>query len=103
MRRTVFIFDSDPETKHLWTSWEARKASITGKILTLEWPHGTMTITAEDPELVADMLFSHDSKAEISTGRLGIRSVVYTPHPEDASLHARLASVLRDLLKQEDA
>ena len=99
MRRTVFIFDSDPATKHLWPTWEARKASISGNALTLEWPHGTMTITAADPELVADLLFAHDSKAEIVTGRLGITSVSYSPIPkDDTSVSSNLAAALRAFL-----
>jgi hypothetical protein len=58
-----------------------------------------MTITAADPELVADLLFAHDSKAEIVTGRLGITSVSYAPSPkDDPALSSNLAAALRAFL-----
>ena len=102
MRRTTFILDSDPDTKLLWISWEARKASIHKNILKLDWPHGIMEIEADDPQLVADMLFTHDSKAEICKGKLGITKVSYTENPIEDDLSNRIKSLIRDVMKADD-
>lgn len=102
MRRTTIIFDNDPETKHLWNSWEARKASISKNILKVEWPHGTLEIEAIDADLVGDMLFSHDSKAEIVKGKLGIQKVSYTERAKDGDLSERFAVLMRELLNKHD-
>lgn len=105
MRRIVIILDDDPDTKHLWTSWEARKAKIQGNSLIVEWPHGTLTIESSDPQLVADMFFAHDPQSEIVKGRLGITSVAYEEKQDlkPADLPERFATLMRELLKTYDS
>lgn len=102
MNRTSIIFDDSPETKHLYAIWNAREASITGDTLKIEWNRGTLEIQAVDPELVADILFSHDSKAEIVTGKLGIQRVSYTKKETSQDLTEKFRRVLKEILYGQD-
>jgi len=102
MKRTVIILDDDPNTKHLWTSWEARKARIEGDLLVVEWPHGTLNIRSSDPQLLADMFFAHDPQSEIVKGRLGITGVSYEEKKDSDDLPKRFAAMIREILKTYD-
>ena len=61
-----------------------------------------MEIEADDPQLVADMLFTHDSKAEICRGKLGITRVSYTENPTGDDLSHRIKALIREIMKDEN-
>jgi hypothetical protein len=84
MRRLVIITDKEPHVKHLWNSWEVVSGRIEGEILTVKMRNkSTLVVEAIDPQMVADIVLSHDPTSEIVKGRLGIKSVTYTEHVED--------------------
>ena len=84
MRRLVIITDKEPEVKLLWNSWEVSSGRIEGEILTVKMRNkSTLVVEAIDPQMVADIVLSHDPSSEIVKGRLGIKSVVYNEHVED--------------------
>ena len=101
MRPLTVILDSDPETTLMWNSWSIRKASIKGPLLTVKYCHGDLFIEAGDPQLVADLIFSHDQKNVLVKGKLGITSVRYLEKQEADLPHARLRSALKALLDSE--
>ncbi|MBN8456747.1 MAG: hypothetical protein J0M04_02810 [Verrucomicrobia bacterium] len=104
MRRLVIIADNEPEVKHLWNSWEVASGRIEGDTLTIRMRNkSTLVVQAIDPQMVADIVLSHDPSAEIVKGKLGIRSVVYTEHTEDkADAKAQLLKALKTLLDEID-
>ena len=101
MRPLTVILDSDPETTVMWNSWNFRKATIKGALLTVKYGHGDLLVEATDPQLVADMIFSHEQKNVIVKGKLGIASVRYVEKKDDERPHTRLRSALNALLEGE--
>ena len=60
-------------------------------------------VEAIDPQMVADIVLSHDPTSAIVKGKLGIKSVTYTEHIDDAGdAKARLIKALKDLLNELD-
>jgi hypothetical protein len=104
MRRLVIITDKEPQVKHLWNSWEVASGRIEGDILTVKMRNkSTLIVEAIDPQMVADIVLSHDPTSEIVKGRLGIKSVEYTEHVEDKSdAKAQLIKALKTLLADID-
>lgn len=104
MRRLVIITDKEPEVKHLWNSWEVASGRIEGDVLTVKMRNkSTLVVEAVDPQMVADIVLSHDPTSEIVKGRLGIKSVVYTEHVEDkGDAKAQLIKALKTLLDEID-
>lgn len=102
MRRLVIITDKEPQVKHLWNSWEVASGRIEGDTLTVNMRNkATLTVEAIDPQLVADIVLSHDPTSEIVTGKLGIRSVSYTEPVEDKSdAREQLIKALKTLLSE---
>ena len=102
MRRLVIITDKEPEVKLLWNSWEVSSGRIEGEILTVKMRNkSTLVVEAIDPQMVADIVLSHDPSSEIVKGRLGIKSVVYNEHVEDKSdAKEQLIKALRTLLDE---
>jgi hypothetical protein len=100
MRRLVIVADNEPTVKHLWNSWEVASGRIEGDILTVKMRNkSTLVVEAIDPQLVADIVLSHDPTSEIVKGKLGIRSVAYTENVEDKSdAKAQLIKALKMLL-----
>lgn len=98
MRPLAIILDSDPETTVMWNSWSVRKATIKGTLLTAKYGHGDLFVEASDPQLVADLIFSHEQKNVIAKGKLGITSVRYVEKKEDELPHARLRDALKAVL-----
>ena len=86
----------------MWNSWSIRKASIKGPLLTVKYCHGDLFIEAGDPQLVADLIFSHDQKNVVVKGKLGITAVRYLEKKEDDLPHASLRSALKALLDSEN-
>ena len=99
MKKITIIFDNTPEVKHLWNPWETKKGKIEGKNLDVEWTDGTLHIEALDPQMVADILFSHDPSSEIVTGKLGIEKVTFTPKQKKTESEDALISALKDLIR----
>ena len=85
----------------MWNSWSIRKASIKGPLLIVKYCHGDLFIEAGDPQLVADLIFSHDQKNVLVKGKLGITSVRYFEKREDDLPQARLRAALKALLDSE--
>lgn len=104
MRRLVIIADKEPEVKLLWNSWEVASGRIEGDILTVKMRNKSILIVeAIDPQMVADIVLSHDPTSEIVKGKLGIKSVEYTEHVEDkADAKAQLIKALKTLLDEID-
>ncbi len=104
MRRLVIITDKEPEVKHLWNSWEVASGRIEGDTLTVKMRNkSTLIVEAIDPQMVADIVLSHDPTSEIVKGKLGIKSVAYTEHVEDKSdAKAQLIKALKTLLDEID-
>ncbi len=104
MRRLVIITDEEPHVKHLWNSWEVETGRIEGDILTVKMRNkSTLVVEAIDPQMVADIVLSHDPTSEIVKGKLGIKSVAYTKHVEDKSdAKAELIKALKTLLDEID-
>ena len=104
MRRLVIITDKEPKVKHLWNSWEVASGRIEGETLTVKMRNkSTLVVEAIDPQMVADIVLSHDPTSEIVKGRLGIKSVSYTEHVEDKSdAKAQLIKALKTLLDEID-
>ncbi len=104
MRRLVIITDKEPEVKHLWNSWEVASGRIEGETLTVKMRNkATLVVEAIDPQMVADIVLSHDPTSEIVKGRLGIKSVTYTEHvPDESDAKAQLIRALRTLLDEID-
>ncbi len=85
MRRLVIITDNEPGVKHLWNSWEVASGRIEGDVLTVKMRNkSTLVVEAVDPQMVADIVLSHDPTSEIVKGKLGIRSVTYTEHVDES-------------------
>lgn len=104
MRRLVIITDKEPKVKHLWNSWEFASGRIEGDHLTVKMRNkSVLTIKAIDPQMVADVVFSHDPTSEIITGKLGIESVCYEHHSENC-LEAtdQLIKALKTLLRDSE-
>ena len=102
MRRLVIITDKEPQVKHLWNHWEITSGRIEGSKLTVKLRNkSTLKIEADDPQMVADIVLSHDPTSEIVTGKLGIKSVVYE-EPQDSNDDAKdqLVKALRTLLDE---
>jgi hypothetical protein len=104
MRRLVIIADKEPEVKHLWNSWEVASGRIEGDVLTVKMRNkSTLIIEAIDPQMVADIVLSHDPTSEIVKGKLGIKSVAYTEHVEDKSdAREQLIKALKTVLDEID-
>lgn len=104
MRRLVIVTDKEPGVKHLWNSWEVASGRIEGDILTVKMRNkSTLVVEAIDPQMVADIVLSHDPTSEIVKGKLGIKSVAYTEHVEDKSdAKAQLIKALKTLLDEID-
>ena len=104
MRRLVIITDSEPGVKLLWNSWEISSGRIEGDILTVKMRNkSTLIINAVDPQMVADIVMSHDPSSEIVKGKLGIKSVSYTEHIEEKTdAKEQLIKALRTLLDEID-
>ena len=102
MRRLVIVTDKEPEVKHLWNSWEVKSGRIEGETLTVTMrDKSVLVVEAIDPQMVADIVLSHDPTSEIVKGRIGIKSVVYSEHVEDANdAKAQLVKALRVLLDE---
>jgi hypothetical protein len=104
MRRLVIIADKEPEVKLLWNSWEVASGRIEGDILTVKMRNkSTLIVEAIDPQMVADIVLSHDPTSEIVKGKLGIKRVEYTEHVEDkADAKEQLIKALKTLLDEID-
>ncbi|MEN9285482.1 MAG: hypothetical protein RLZZ179_2975 [Verrucomicrobiota bacterium] len=104
MRRLVIITDKEPGVKHLWNSWEVASGRIEGETLTVKMRNkSTLVVEAIDPQMVADIVLSHDPTSEIVKGKLGITSVSYTEHVEDKSdAKEQLIKALKTLLDEID-
>ena len=104
MRRLIVITDKEPDVKHLWNSWEIASGRIEGDIVTVKMRNkSTLVVEAIDPQMVADIVMSHDPTSEIVKGKLGIKSVTYTEHTEDKSdAKEQLIKALRALLDEID-
>lgn len=102
MRPLTVILDSDPETKLMWNSWNLRKATIKGTLLTVKYGHGDLFVDAADPQLVCDLIFSHEQKNVIAKGKLGITSVRYVEKKEDELPIQQLRAALKSLLECGD-
>ena len=102
MRRLVVVTDKEPEVKHLWNSWEVKSGRIAGETLTVTMrDKSILVVEAIDPQMVADIVLSHDPSSEIVKGRIGIKSVVYTEHVEDVSdAQGQLVKALKILLNE---
>jgi hypothetical protein len=99
MRPLTVILDSDPETTVMWNSWSIRKATIKGSLLTVKYGHGDLFVEAADPQLVCDLIFSHEQKNVIAKGKLGITSVRYTEKKDDEPAIQQLRSALKGILE----
>ena len=104
MRRLVIIADKEPQVKLLWNSWEVASGRIEGETLTVKMRNkSTLIVEAIDPQMVADIVLSHDPTSEIIKGKLGIKSVTYTEHVEDKTdAKEQLVKALKTLLDQID-
>ncbi len=104
MRKLVIITDKEPEVKLLWNSWEVSSGRIEGDILTVKMRNkSTLIVESVDPQMVADIVLSHDPTSEIVKGRLGIKSVIYNEYIEDKSdAKEQLIKALRTLLEEID-
>jgi hypothetical protein len=105
MRRLVIITDSEPGVKHLWNSWEIASGRIEGDILTVNMRNkSALVVEAIDPQMIADIVLSHDPTSEIVKGKLGIKSVSYTEPIEDGASEAKaqLIKALKTLLDEID-
>lgn len=105
MRRLMVITDEEPTVKHFLNSWEMKSGRMEGDTLTVELREGTrMVIRSIDPQLVADVVFSHDPSSEIVKGRIGITSVrlAKAPPPPQEDAAAALAKALRRFLDEAD-
>ena len=102
MRRLIVITDKEPEVKHLWNSWELASGRIEGSTLTVKTRNkSVLTIEAIDPQMVADIVLSHDPSSEIVTGKLGIKSVSCEESTDDKSdAKDQLVKALRALLDE---
>jgi len=102
MRRLVIITDKEPGVKLLWNSWEVTSGRIEGDILTVKMRNKSkLVVEAIDPQMVADIVLSHDPTSEIVKGKLGIKSVTYTEHVEDKSnAKEQLIKALKTLLDE---
>lgn len=98
MRPLTVILDSDPETKVMWNAWSIRKATIKGTLLTVKYGHGDLFIEAVDPQLVSDLIFSHEQKNVIVKDKLGITSVRYVEKPEEALPLQQLRAALKAVM-----
>lgn len=90
--------------KHLWNSWEVASGRIEGETLTVTMRNKSiLVVEAIDPQMVADIVLSHDPSSEIVKGKLGIKSVSYTEPVEDKSdAKAQLIKALKTLLDEID-
>ena len=104
MRRLIVITDAEPNVKHFWNSWEFRSGRIEGEIFTIEMrDKTTLEVEAIDPQMVADIVFSHDPTSEIVTGKLGIKKVTHSKPTKSASdATADFVKALRELLREVD-
>ena len=104
MRRLVIITDKEPEVKLLWNSWEVTSGRIKGDVLTVKMRNkSTLVVEAIDPQMVADIVLSHDPTSEVVKGKLGIKSVTYTEHVEDKTdAKEQLVKALKALLDEID-
>ena len=104
MRRLVIITDKEPAVKLLWNSWEVASGRIEGDFLTVKMRNkSTLVVEAVDPQMVADIVLSHDPTSEIVKGRLGIKSVAYTEHVDDKTdAKAQFIKALKTLLDETD-
>jgi hypothetical protein len=98
MRPLTVVFDHDPETKVMWNAWSVRKATIKVPLLSVYFPHGTLLIDATDPQLVADLVFSHERKNDIVKGKLGVNSVAFLESEKDDHPHAKFRDTLKAFL-----
>jgi hypothetical protein len=102
MRRLIIITDKEPNVKLLWNSWEVQSGKIEGDVLTVKMRNkSTLVVEATDPQMVADIVMSHDPTSEIVTGKLGVKSVTYTEQVKDKSnAKEDLIQALRALLDE---
>ena len=102
MRRLVIITDKEPNVKHLWNSWEVESGRIEGELLTVKMRNkATLLVKAIDPQMVADIVLSHDPTSEIVKGKLGIKTVAYTePAKDKTDAKDQLIKALRTLLDE---
>jgi len=104
MRRLIVVTDKEPEVKHLFNSWEVRSGRIEGETLTVKMrSKAILVVEAIDPQMVADIVLSHDPSAEIIKGKLGIKSVTYEePEEKTGDAKEKLIEALRELLDEID-
>ncbi len=90
--------------KHLWNSWEVASGRIEGETLTVKMHNKSiLVVEAIDPQMVADIVLSHDPTSDIVKGKLGIKSVSLTEYVEDKSdAKAQLIKSLKTLLDEID-
>jgi len=70
MRRLIVVTDKEPEVKHLFNSWEVRSGRIEAETLTVKMrSKAILVVEAIDPQMVADIVLSHDPSAEIIKGK----------------------------------
>lgn len=102
MRRLFVITDKEPEVKYLWNSWEISSGRIEGEVLTVKLRNKSkLIVEATDPQMIADIMMSHDPSSEIVKGKLGITSVVFEEYVEDKSdAKEQLVKALRTLLDE---
>ena len=76
----------------------ASSARIEGDLLKVNFRNRIeLIVEAIDPQMVADILLSHDPSSEIVTGKLGIKSVKLI-EPDDSELDTT-ADFIRSLKK----
>ena len=104
MRRLTVITDAEPEVKHFWNSWEFSSGRIEGEVLTIEMrDKSILEVEAIDPQMVADIVFSHDPSSEIVKGKLGITRVTQKkPVKESRDTTKDFIQALRALLDELD-
>ena len=98
MRNIVIISDEEPNVKRIWNSYMASSARIEGDLLKVNFRNRIeLIVEAIDPQMVADIVLSHDPSSEIVTGKLGIKSVKLI-EPDDSELNTT-AEFIRSLKK----
>ena len=80
------------------------KGRIEGDMLTVTMRNKSiLTVEAVDPQMVADIIFSHDPSSEIVKGKIGIKSVAFVEHVEEkGEAKTQLIDALKKLLDDVD-
>jgi len=103
MRRLTIITDAEPSVRQLFNSWEVSSGRIEGDVLTAKLRNKSILIVeAVDPQMVADIVLSHDPSSEIVTGKLGIRRVKFEEHiPDENEAVEQLKQALKAILNYD--